>query len=358
MTDSPYEFTADDVQAMQAADPPSATAGELASPARAQTADTIRVPSPETAAGVTYGIDLYENNAWFHDATTAFVILKAYEPGYGRDSKFAARFPLAQRLGMLRGAYMFGHPAQNAAAAVKAFTGILKDNGFTRADRAFLDHEMTDGKSPSYCAGWARDVCAGIDSELGFPACGVYTYQAFIEVGNCAGLGQYPLWLARYFTPSAPMPPVRIGGSPWASCVLDQYGVFTVDWDYYGGPLTALRAWWDQTPPPAPAGAYDAPRGLRVDRIGHTNFVAHWLPPAGENPETYRVYVYHDVNGHLAIVPSYHPPRTVHTTGTGDAGMGGLQRHQKYVLRVVSAGPDGRSKVKPATYAQATFTTG
>jgi len=240
-----YELTPDDLATMMPVSPATTEAGELHSPARQQVPSVgTSIMSPAATGPITYGIDLFENNQWYHDAKVQFMIHKAFEPGYGQDSKFASRWALAKSMGLLRGAYVFGHPSSPAASTASKFVQILRNNGITKNDRVFLDHEVTDGKSPSYCSGWAEDVCAGTNSALGFPACGVYTYQQFIAQGNCAGLGQYPLWLARYFAPISPMPAVSVPNSPWASCVLDQYGVFAIDWDYAAMSYADLQTWW------------------------------------------------------------------------------------------------------------------
>lgn len=212
---------------------------------------------------VCYGIDVYENNILYVDSTVKFVILKAYESGFREDSKFAARWPLVKSMGRWRGAYLFGHPGLSASSSISTFCSILKNNGFDlHNDRAFLDHEVTDGKSPSYCASWAQEVCAGIDATMGASVTGLYTYQEFIRQGCCAGLGKYPLWLAKPSTPVSPMAPISIPGSPWTTPALCQYAVYTIDWDYFAGDDMALASWWTSAapvqpptpvPPPQPA---------------------------------------------------------------------------------------------------------
>lgn len=223
--------------------------GELTSPARAalarQPAEAAALTA--TAANVTYGVDEYENNAWFSDATTKFHIIKALE--YRVDYRFAARWPLAAQQGW-RGAYCFGHPSLPGQAA--SFCNVMKEYGFDPArDRVWLDHEDTDGRSPSYCAGWAQDFCATVRSELGAVP-GVYSYTDFIRQGNCAGLGAYPLWYAYPAVAGQVAQMFPLG--PWDAAVLHQYAVTSIDWDAFLGDEAALAAFWagGAVTPPAP----------------------------------------------------------------------------------------------------------
>ena len=226
--------------------PPDEHAGELESPARGQfTALGAGLPF---GAGIPVpaGVDLYENNAWFADATVSFMILKAWE--YRADSRFAARFPLVKSSGRLRGAYLFGHPATDAGAQAASFCQVLRDCGFGPGDTAWLDFEVSDGKSPSWCSKWAGECCAAIDGGLGLPhgTTGVYTFTDFIWTGHCSGLGTRPLWFAR---PSVlgQVPQVNLG--PWTAPVLVQYQVTSIDWDYFNGDAAGLEAFWGATAP-------------------------------------------------------------------------------------------------------------
>lgn len=238
--------------AASAAEPPDAHAGEVDSPARQQFS---HVPGPDrataTASSVPTGVDLYENNAWFADATVSFMILKAWE--YREDTRFAARFPLVKSQGRLRGAYLFGHPSLDAGKQAASFVTVLRDCGFGPGDTAWLDHEVSDGKSPSWCSSWAQDVCGHVDAGLGLAsgATGVYTFRDFIWQGNCSGLGQRALWLA---VPSVLGQPPAANLGPWASPVLVQYQVTSIDWDYFNGDAAGLRTFWGASapaPPPA-----------------------------------------------------------------------------------------------------------
>lgn len=259
--------TPDELAAWQAVNPPALGAGELASPARAQLITAmakVTAAAPAAAVPVQYGVDLFENNSWFQDSTVAFMILKAYEPGYmngsapfpGIDSKFAARWPLVTATGRYRGAYCFGHPGYGASTAGANFGVILNNHGFDPAtDRVFLDHEVTDGKSPSYCSGWAHDFCTAVDHVLnlsGDRRCGIYTYQDFIRQGNCAGLGDRPLWLAFYST-AGDVSGAYLG--PWGHVSLQQYAVTSIDWDCLAGDAPALKKFWLQAPVP-PSGGF------------------------------------------------------------------------------------------------------
>ena len=121
-----------DLNAQQAADPLSTTAGELHSPARMQlpiiASDLMRgAPRRDDPGSLRRGPD--ENNAWFEDSTVSFIILKAFEPGSGRTASSPAG-PPSEATGRKRGAYLFGHPSNSASLAASTFCTILKNNGF------------------------------------------------------------------------------------------------------------------------------------------------------------------------------------------------------------------------------------
>jgi peptidoglycan hydrolase-like protein with peptidoglycan-binding domain len=257
---------------LDAVDPPDENAGEVDSPARAEfTKLGAGLPS---GAGIPApaGVDLYENNAWFADQSVSFMILKAWE--YREDAKFAARYPLVRAQGRFRGAYLFGHPSLSPDAQAASFCTVLKAAGWTAADRTWLDHEVTDGKSPSYCAKWAGECCAAIDGglDLNPGTTGVYTYRDFIWQGNCAGLGLRPLWIA---VPSVlgRVPAMNLG--PWSRPALVQYQVTSIDWDFWNGTAAELAAFWgtaarpvpqpQPVPHPAPAFPYPAGDYLGLD---------------------------------------------------------------------------------------------
>jgi hypothetical protein len=67
---------------------------------------------------------------------------------------------------------------------------------------------------------------------------GVYSFLDFITAGNCAGLGEYPLWLA-VFQSAAPTAP-----APWSAWKFWQSGsTSSSDKDVYDGTAAELNAW-------------------------------------------------------------------------------------------------------------------
>ena len=85
-----------------------------------------------------------------------------------------------------------------------------------------LDLETNDGLAAADVASWARAVLTQLESSLHRRPL-VYTYIDFAVAGNCAGLGDYPLWIADPSHPAgSPQVPL-----PWRTWAIHQYA--TVD---------------------------------------------------------------------------------------------------------------------------------
>ena len=100
---------------------------------------------------------------------------------------------------------------------------------------------------------------------------------------------------------------------------------------------------------------YGAPVGLKVLVAGWTSVRIAWRPPIGASPlpPYYLVYIYKGTTCNRdTLVATY--PRIAHTTTPPQ--FGGLVRHTRYTVHVVASGPNG-TRVKPNTYASATFVT-
>lgn len=137
-----------------------------------------------------------------------------------------------RRLGILRGAYHFGHPGEDAAAQAELFVNTVRKAGVLAADDVLvLDLEVTDGLGPSEVAAWAVQFCDHVDSLTGKNTW-VYTDRSFIWNGCCAGLYARPLWIASPGNAGAP-------GSvaPWPVWSVQQYGADSsgVDVDVLNG---------------------------------------------------------------------------------------------------------------------------
>lgn len=148
-----------------------------------------------------------------------FTVIKATEGVSIRNPDFTAQWAGAWDAGLLRGAYHFGHPSTNVYEAVVNFLGYVlwRGSGQRRPDTLWLDLEDNDGLPPAAVAAWAREFVS-LAGWLTGASCGVYTYPAFAAAGNCAGLGDSPLWIAGPGDASAPVP------APWRTWTLWQQG--------------------------------------------------------------------------------------------------------------------------------------
>jgi lysozyme len=176
-------------------------------------------------------------------ATEGAGVVDAYLPGNWSGIKQA---------GLLRGAYHFFHPDQDATAQANNFLAALaKVNGGTAVLAPgdlppTLDLEVTGSLV-------AADVLAAAATWLGLVAAAtgrtpvVYTFFSFWSgtLGNPKALAEYPLWIARYT--SAPSPGV-IGGWPtWTFWQYSQSGTVNgiggpVDVDAFQGAAEDLNA--------------------------------------------------------------------------------------------------------------------
>jgi hypothetical protein len=120
--------------------------------------------------------------------------------------------------GLVRVAYLFGHPSVNAAASVSFFAEQLNALGVEDGDAVALDHEVSDGLGPAAVSAWAVAVLSDLRTTFGrMPL--IYTFLNFANAGNCAGLGPYPLWMS---DPSSAAGHPRVP-APWKTWALHQY---------------------------------------------------------------------------------------------------------------------------------------
>jgi lysozyme len=146
-------------------------------------------------------------------------------------------------------AYMYGHPSMPASASVGLFASSLTPHGVLDTDAVALDLETTDGLTAAAVADWSATVLGMLRREFSrLPLC--YTFRAFAEAGNCAGLQGYPLWIA---DPSAPAGHPRIP-HPWKTHAIHQYAWQPLDKDQANYPtLAEFQAALGKTPANAPA---------------------------------------------------------------------------------------------------------
>ena len=151
--------------------------------------------------------------------------------------------------GLGRVAYLFGHPDVSASVTVARFVTELRSIGLEDGDGVAVDLEVTDGLAPREVDAWALEVLRDLDAQLDRRPL-IYSYPAFIEAGNCASLGAYPLWLAN---PSAPSGHPDVP-EPWKTAAMQQTGITgAIDRDVaFYDDLAAMQAALGKRKPPAP----------------------------------------------------------------------------------------------------------
>jgi lysozyme len=178
-----------------------------------------------------------------------FVYTKATEGISSTDPYFHDNWANIKAVGLLRGAYHFFHPDQDAAAQADFFLGKLTSaNGSTQLAPGdlpvTLDLETTGGCSTATIIAGASKWLQIVATATGRQPL-LYTFTSFWRntLGNPTSLSNYPLWIAQY---SVATPPV-IGG--WPSYTIWQFGQAAVagiktqpDVDSFNGTPQQLQA--------------------------------------------------------------------------------------------------------------------
>lgn len=197
---------------------------------------------------ITNGLDLSHYNPYVEFDRIlangyAFVFLKATEAISANDPTFARRWNLLGRLGFIRGAYHFFHPAYDP---VKQAENFLQTVGPTKAsDCLILDWETTDDVPSIRDVANAIQWLTYVEVKTGTRPI-IYSSPYFLAALGAlsASFTKYPLWIAHY-TEGAPLIP-----DPWKKCDFWQYSESAnvlgvrgpVDANYFNGSLAELRA--------------------------------------------------------------------------------------------------------------------
>lgn len=183
-----------------------------------------------------YGIDVSNwqgsvDWAKYADDGMKFGFAKATEGTNYSDVQFAHNWSGMRSHDIVRGAYHFAHPKNGGKAEADYFLSHVRSQGLHDGDLLALDLEVSDGKSASAVASYARAWCERVHQETGVPPV-VYTFLSFARGGYCAGLGGYPLWIA---APSygAGHPPMPLG--PWKKWAFHQYSDNPIDKNVFNG---------------------------------------------------------------------------------------------------------------------------
>jgi GH25 family lysozyme M1 (1,4-beta-N-acetylmuramidase) len=191
------------------------------------------------------GIDVSNYAGEFDWAATSglsFGICRATQGLGGGDTNspdpyLSWNWPRIKEQQLARGAYHFLDPYLDGAAQAQYFVQTVGEQGLLTTDMLWLDNETPGASAADVCA-CASDFMATLTELRPHNPCGVYSYWSFIGEGNCAGLGEYPLWLAIYqsATPGAPL--------PWTSWLFWQSGSGEgYDDNVFSGSTAQLTQW-------------------------------------------------------------------------------------------------------------------
>ncbi len=195
---------------------------------------------------VTYeGIDVshYQGDVdWFQvkAAGLVFAFTKATQGTSEVDPRFAANWAGIRDVGLVRGAYHFLDPDQDAAAQAEHFLATV---ALEAGDLPpVLDVEVTEGLSvealDEAVRTWLEKVAAATGTQ---PI--LYSDLSFLESELAKAFGAYPLWIAKYAS-TPPKPPAA--WTTWAFWQYSDTGEVSgvdgqVDRDRYQGTAAGFR---------------------------------------------------------------------------------------------------------------------
>lgn len=191
-----------------------------------------------------YGQDVSNWQGAYHwPGGLKFGFAKATEGTSFVDGQFAHNWSALKSRGMVRGAYHFAHPANNAVTEAQHFLSVVRARGLHDGDLLALDLEDADGKPAAHVASWAKTWLTYVQHQTGIRPL-LYTYRSFAAT-YCAGLGGYPLWIADPTTAGKP----RLA-DPWQDWAIHQYSTAGgIDHDCTRLTVAQLRALGSTTTP-------------------------------------------------------------------------------------------------------------
>jgi lysozyme len=177
-----------------------------------------------------------------HQAGVSFGFAKATEGLSTVDSEFATNWQAMSAAGVLRGAYHFFHPEEDAAAQATHFLSVVGEIGPNDLPPV-LDVETTNGVAGSAVWAGAKTWLTAVAEATGRTPI-LYTSHSFWN-GSApdSSLTKYPLWLADYAT----TPTLPHGFATWHFWQYSQSGSVAgvagaVDLDVWNGTLATLLA--------------------------------------------------------------------------------------------------------------------
>jgi uncharacterized protein with LGFP repeats/GH25 family lysozyme M1 (1,4-beta-N-acetylmuramidase) len=201
-----------------------------------------------------------------------FAYVKASEGNYFTNDYFNSQYQGSRNVGMIRGAYHFAIPNWSSGADQARYFvqngGGWSADGYTmppvldfefnpyegRTINGFYFGNTCYGMSPAQLGSWVRDFGSTMQALTGrLPV--VYTNTSWWNqcLGNPAGFGDYPLWIAAYpsyATDNAGPVPTN----SWSTYSMWQYsstGPLAGDSNVWNGDYAGLRSFAAQGVPPA-----------------------------------------------------------------------------------------------------------
>jgi len=131
----------------------------------------------------------------------SFAFAKATGGLVHSDRYFGHNWQSMREEGILRGAYHFFHPADDAKTQAQHFVGIVKKHGGMRAGDLppVLDVEKTDGVSSARIVEGVATWLKVVEQELGCQPI-IYVGRSFADDHLGKKFKNYPLWIAEYTT--------------------------------------------------------------------------------------------------------------------------------------------------------------
>jgi len=219
------------------------------------------------------------------DSLNAQIIAIKATEGTGYTSPvFQRDWVNTKKAGKGRIAYHYFHPSLSGISQARYFLDTVKNAGLEDGDCLCIDHESTDGLDAAAVANAAQAFRKAVESEAKCSLI-VYTYIAFAKAGNCAGLGNSPLWIG---DPSDPPGHPEVP-QPWGLWTMQQTGTTKgIDDDICN--FTSLETFYKFAVLPTPPPLTPTQRMVRLtdgktsveSLIDVANFVTGFTDTAGD----------------------------------------------------------------------------
>ncbi len=202
-------------------------------------------------------------------AGVAFAFAKATDGLTHPDAFFSANWSGIKNAGLVRGAYHFFRPAQDAAAQAQTF---LQAVALQSGDLPpVLDVENADGVSNNVLQSGVQTWLETVRAQTGVTPI-VYASPGFWNQHMNSNFGSYPLWVAQY---GVQTPKIPNGWTDWKFWQYSQSGHVNgvngaVDLDYFQGTTDDLAAFVGGAPQratPAAANNLQNPNIISVGQV-------------------------------------------------------------------------------------------